>query len=427
MSGDLADAGRWRDAYLFGFPIVECERVRALASRGDPRDPTGGALGQFIHRRRLITPAFDRVAAPNNDTLYSSAWLDLDRGPIRLHLPPTGDRYYSFMLMDLWTDVFAVIERRRNGNEGGEYLIVGPGTLPDPQPGVELIVSPANRIFVLGRFLIDGEADLAAVHALQDGCRLDSATTSSPADPPLIARDALEDERFFDHLGVALGANPPRPEDAAAVAQLESLRLGPHSGFCSAGLTDAVRECIRAGIREARAEMLARWHAVGIPVGGWNLCLGLGNYGTDYLLRAAAAWKAWAALPSSETVYLARLTDSHGQPLNGSEPYRLVFDPGALPPVDAFWSLTLYRAGSMRLADNPIRRYAIGDRTPGLVFGADGSLEIAIRPTEPAEGPSNWLPSPDEEFALILRLYAPRAEVFDGVWLPPRVQPLLSL
>lgn len=412
--GDLKSAAR--EAWIFALPLIEMDQARARTANGRPGAPAG-RTNAFAHARFLATPANRAVTGPNNDTLYSSAWVDLSAGAVTLTIPPTGDRYISVQIMDMYTNTAAVLGTRTIGGEGGTFSLVGPGQAGS---GAEVVRVATPHAWVLARTLVAGEADLPAVHAVQNGLTLKGADLPVPTAGASRSAPAGE---FFASAQALLAADPPRPEDLALFHRVRGLGLGPRTGFDAKRFSPDQMAQIEAGVADGR-KMVMGLGGRGLIVGGWVYPrANLGDYGEDYLYRAMVALGGLAALTPSEAMYM-----------RGRAPDGGLFDSGktwklSLPakiPVDGFWSLTMYEAtddGQFFLTENPINRYAIGDRTPGLRRGADGSLDIWMSRADPGgERSANWLPTPAKGlFSLTLRAYLPRPEFQDGRFRLPAV------
>lgn len=420
-----AGPGTARDAFIFTFPLYEMYRTRQMAL-GAPRPVPPN---MFTHRRMLADDRAREVTTPNNDTLYSSAWLDLRGGALLLSLPDTRDRYYSAALMDMYTNNFACIGRRTTGTRAQQVVIAGPGWQGEAPGGLKVIRSPTPWAWALCRFLVDGPEDLPAVRALQDQCLLTPVvrggglsfavpTEAPPADKP------TDPSAYVALVNRLLAENPPPARDNTALARFGDVGVRP--GASGAGLSLLDRGIWYAGLLSARSVMKDVGAAVGRPVDGWiRPPREIGNFGADYMLRAIVALIGLGALEQAEAVYMSANTDSAGAGLDGANRYRLRLGPRDLPPVDAFWSLSMYELtsdGRAFFTRNPIGRYAIGDRTAGLARGADGSLEILIQHEAP-DGAlrANWLPAPAGPFRLTLRAYQPQAALLAGDYRPPGV------
>lgn len=397
-----------RDAYVFGLPMLEFARVRQRT--------LGAGLppNRFNHARQLSGPEARTVTTPNNDTLYSNAFLDLAGGPITLTLPATGERYQSVALMDAWTNNVAVLGTRTTGPGGATVVVVGPNT-PLPEGAQGVVRSPTRWIWALGRTLVDGPADLPGAHAAQDGLKLSGGAPGPKPAAITVARDG-DPLAVLSAISALVREDPPLAEDwrmraaaAPALRDYSTVRMTAEGvAALNAGLADA-RQALRGGGLGGGGE------------GGWSYPrANLGAFRQDYGYRAAVAMNGLAALPREEAMYM-RPAVGPGE-LTGD--WRLRLPAGGIP-LDGFWSLTMYEvdpAGQLWLVDNPLKRYAIGDRTPGLKVAADKSVELRLGPTDP--GPalrSNWLPAPRSgKFTVVLRTYLPRPALLDGRWkLPP--------
>ncbi len=417
-AGDLRSAAR--EAWLYGLPLIEMAATRARALSGRGGQPAG--LNRFGHTRALAGPQSRAVTAPNNDTLYSSAWLDLTKGPVTLTLPPTGDRYISVAGMSMFTDNDFILGTRTSGGAGGRFTIVGPGQTGSG-PGVVRLTTPHG--WLLARILVDGEADLPAVHVLQDGLWLEGPGGLDA--PPAYATRQSPPLEYFASVAALLKADPPPATDGALFARTAVLGLTAAGAFDAGRFDAAARAAIEAGVADARQALRAM--RPGGAVDGWTYPrASLGFYNQDYPFRAAVALSGLAALPPAEAMYLQPAMGDGGRMLDGAGPWKLHFPAGQLPAVDAFWSLTMYEAtpeGQFFLVDNPIGRYSIGDRTPGLRSNPDGSLTIWIARADPGgDRTANWLPAPPAgPFSLSLRAYLPKDEMRDGRYRLPALRP----
>ena len=412
-AGDLRSAAR--EAYIYCLPLIEMAQARARMLRGEAGGQPAG-VNQFKPTRDLAGPQNRTITSPNNDTLYNNAWLDLTKGPVTLVIPPTGDRYISVALMNMYSDNDAILGTRTTGNGGGRYTIVGPGQ-PGQGPNTVRLSTPHG--WCLGRILNDGPADLPACHKVQDALTLHGPTGAAP---PVYANRKSPWQDYFASAQQLLISDPPPAVDGVALQRMGLLGIGARGGFDPSKFDAAAAREIAAGVAEA-IPAIARGNAANI-VQGWNYPRGaIGYFGQDYLFRAGVALGGLAALTPPEATYLRPVGDKGaGTPLNGS--YRLSFAAGKLPPVNAFWSLTMYEAtpdGQFFLTPNRLNRYSIGDRTPGLKTNADGSLDIWIGRDDPGgDRTSNWLPAPASgPFSISLRNYLAKFELLDGRWRAP--------
>jgi hypothetical protein len=424
-----------RDAWLFGMPLVYIEKQIDLNSYATKPEGPRAPINQFALYREVPDASNRTVVGLNVDTLYSFASLDLAAEPIVLSVPEMGDRYWLMQLIDAWNNVPQAPGSRTVGGDGGDFAITGPnwqGTLP---PGVTELRMPTSLALIGGRIYTAGKDDYAAVHALQDQLKLVplshwGSDYAPPARVPLkegvdaqtpVTTQVLDmsPEAFFNRLNSLMVENPPEPADPEMMARLERLGIAPGATFSMSAFAPEVQEAIAAGVVEAQKQL--RETPLGKEVNGWEITLDMGRYGTNYPYRAAWTFFGVGGNLLEDAIYPTANKDRDGNPLDGANKYELHFAKDEIPPVEAFWSLTMYDAESY-LVPNTINRYALGDRS-GMKLGEDGSLIIYIQKDDPgADKQSNWLPAPEGPFRLALRLYAPRKEVAEGTWAPPAVQ-----
>ncbi|MEW5630055.1 DUF1254 domain-containing protein [Streptomyces hydrogenans] len=429
------------EAWIYGYPLVTAAVTKSVMTAVPARDDARrkAPLNQFCYMRTTPDASFTEVVSPNADTLYSSAWLDLSDEPLVLTLPDFGDRFWMVPILDAWSDVCAVVGRRGNGPSAGPFLIAGPswsGAVPD---GLTLLESPTAVNWIIARYATSGPADFPAVNELQDATRLiplsrwtgDPDAYFPPTDVPVAAGSdtttapvdqvhALGGRDYFALLNRMMVDNPPDPADAPFLGRLAKLGIAP-----GASLDDLSPEEIAvldAGARrgpEALRELLGR--AESAKTDGWTVHRGLGDYGTDYAKRAVITRFGYGANLDADALYPHATTDADGRPLDGAHTYVLHFDAGRTPPVDGFWSLTMMNERQL-FADNPLDRYAIGDRS-GMRTGPDGSLDIYVQHDSPGpDRESNWLPAPAGSFNVFLRLYWPEESALTGDWTPPALR-----
>jgi hypothetical protein len=438
----LRDLARRATIYLF--PVYEMYRARWRATV-DETNPHRQRLNRFRHMPTLADSTTRDVTTPNADTLYSSAWLDLSLEPLFLTVPPVGDLYYSYAFIDLFTDNFLVVSNRLKGKGLVTHMIVGPKWKGDAPGDVTLVRAPTASAWLLGRILVDGPGELERVRILQNRVLLESPDMrnerriletgelmrfrTQPPPEPVADWPAPDPGLPFDLFDIgmrALGESPLPERDRPLFETLAPLKLKPGRRFDQRAFSEAERRAIRAGIEQGHDDIRAA-AARGRTIDGWTYGeRSVGNFGDDYLYRAATALTALGALTPSEAVYVSCAVDAERRPLSGTERYTLTFPADRLPPARAFWSISAYELtpeGQSFFADNPIARYSIGDHTPDLMRGPDGSLTIYIQRERP-EGAraANWLPAPGGPMRLVLRAYQPDEAMVDGRYRVPAVR-----
>ena len=426
------------EAYLYGYPLVIMETTRIQSAKYI------GPENQLRMVRQFPNAQFKEVVRPNVDTLYTTAFISMKEGPWAFEMPANNKRYELMPFMDAWTNVFASPGTRTSGNQGGTYLLAGPEWNGQVPKGMTLLKSPTDMVWLIGRTQTNGTADFATVHELQNRLRLSkwpqppdslSASTDSKRDAqpswqvstepsltPVAQMKALNTTEFFNRLMKLMVSNPPSPEDAPLLARLAQLEIKPGQAVHLSG-SNALSFSLGRWIANQRVMKALNTKA---QDGSWSYPpLNLGRYGTDYNTRAAVAMVGLGANLPEDAVYPNTALDHQGQALNGKHRYRLHFAANALPPVKAFWSITAYGADEF-LIDNPLQRFAIGDRDP-LVFNADGSLDLWVQATPPSEkeAAANWLPvQMGAPFLLNARLYWPEDKALNGQWKMPVVERL---
>ncbi len=398
-----------REAFLFAFPAYQIARTRANAFALGGR----AMLNRFGHRTRLATPTDRAVTTPNNDTLYSSAWLDLTQGPVTLRVPALPDRYHSVALMDVFTANFAVLGTS-TGGRGGTYLVTPPGWRGAVPAGVTRVAAPTRYVWALARILVDGEADLPAATAAQARFTIDGPET--PLDASAKPLPAIpEPQQMLAAVATLLGRSGVPAEHAAAARRAARYGVTPGQADPWASLSPAVRESWTRQFPQLLASLRQGFAARGTAGNGWSYPpASLGTFGSDFAYRSAVALGGLAALPTSEALYLSR----------AGAPGRCATV--TVPPVPmqarGFWSLSMYEVtpeGQQFFVANPISRYAIGDRTPGLVRAPDGSVRLHLGPVAPAGAGANWLPAPAGRWSVTFRIYRPSPAIMRGRWSLP--------
>lgn len=405
--------------YIYGFPIVDMLKQQFNEThRVRPDQPVAAPVNTLAVYPGVLTPATQgQLRAPNSDTLYLNAWLDLSHGPVLLDVPEMGHRYYTLAFMDLYGKPHH-LGTRTNQGRATRYALIGPsgGAVP---AGYQPFHLPTDTAWMLGRVLVDGAPDEAAAKALSHAIRFDGVSGPPVSDAaPLHPFDSLA---FYALLNSALKTLPPVPGEEALMALFDTAGFGPNRTFDATALSPGAALGLGCALQIGPKVLSQRGFKPTQTTNGWLLSSAVANPGRDYLLRAEIARGGYVNEPE-ESIYPAAIMDSSGAMFTGTARYRIHFAKGALPPVNAFWSITAYDSQTAQLTENPLHRYAIGDRTRGLRYGSDGSLEIIFSALPPPEGTSNWLPVPAGAFHLVTRLYLPRAEALDGRYVLPPIE-----
>lgn len=419
------------EVFTYAYPLVLMDVTREVATAKVP-------VNTFGHKRAFPDAAFTDVVSPNADTLYSSAWLDLSKEPMVLSVPDTSGRYYLMPMLDAWTNVFASPGKRTTGTKRGVFAIVGPNWQGQLPKGVKEIRSPTDMAWLIGRIQTNGKQDYANVHRLQDQFRLvplsawrkGSRTAVQPVPraamidtetPPAEQVAAMDAQAFFTRLAALLPANPPAADDAAMVEKMQRMGIKVGQPFKTTVLEPSTARAVQEDASAALTMIKANGRKSAAGNMGWRVQRDIGVYGTDYGRRAVVAMFGLGANLPEDAIYPTARADAMGRPFDGGSRYVLHFDKSQLPPVKAFWSLTMYNE-KQAFVSNSMQRYAIGSRDR-LRYNRDGSLDIYIQYERPDERKvSNWLPAPPDAFNLMLRAYWPDQVVLDGKWMPPAVQ-----
>ncbi len=427
-----------KDAYIYGFPMVDSYRIQ-YSYFIDPASPEyKGPWNQVHSVARVFTPADTAVQTPNSDTPYSMLGADLRAEPLVLLVPPIEqDRYYSLQFIDGYTANFAYVGSRTTGNDGGAFLLAGPGWKGAKPDGIEeVIASDTDFALVAYRTQLYGSEDLEKVGRIQAGYRAEPLSTflqktPPPAAPaiqwpaPLTGDQQKTSLRFFDLLDFQFRYAPVLPSEQDVRARFAAIGLDGTGTFDSGTLSPEMKQAFEAGMADAWAEFAA-FKSGRIDTGAVKS----GDlFGTrekldgNYLYRMAGAVIGIYANSNEEAMYPVLSTDADGAPLTGAHTYTLTFPDGKLPPVNAFWSVTVYKMPESLLVDNPIDRYVINSAMlPDLVRNPDGSLTVYVQNTSPGpEREANWLPAPEGPFTVFMRLYWPKTEALEGSWQPPKL------
>jgi hypothetical protein len=433
-----------KDAYIYGYPLVTMEFTRRVGTNVVAPEGVRGPMGQLIKLRTYPDAKFNAVTAPNADTLYTVVFLDVSKEPWVISIPDLKGRYALFPMLDGWTDVFQVPGKRTTGTGAQQFAITGPGWSGTLPAGVTEYKSPTGMVWLLGRIYCTGTPeDYNAVHAIQDAMTVvplssyGKAYTPPPGtvDPSIDMKTAVRDQvnemdgaSYFKLFAELLKTNPPTADDGPTVAKLAKIGIVPGQDFDSSKLEPGIAAGIAKAPKPAQDKITA-WMKEGLVAGdaklenGWTFTTKTGLYGTNYLQRALITWFGLGANRPQDAVYPTSEGPKLIEEYNGANKYVLHFDKGHMPPVDGFWSVTMYNAQYF-FVDNPLNRYDVSQRNK-FITNADGSTDIYIQADSPGKDKeSNWLPAPKDDFVLMMRLYWPKEKdpsILDGSWKIPEV------
>ncbi|MCW1959926.1 MAG: DUF1214 domain-containing protein, partial [Mycobacterium sp.] len=415
--GPIKSAVLAAKAYVYGYPLMEYQRVRQ----------TVGEVNTLFSLTSFANPDVDPIwqaigggKRPNVDTFYSLAELDLSNGPVVLSIPDMGSRYFSFQLTDPYTNVSGYIGSRTTGYGPGKYAITWTGGPEVDIPGTQTVLVPYSSMMALGRTLAGDEADQqTAIELIKQYSLNPSGGAVSPVIP--IPKPGVG---YLDAISAGIELNPPPAIDGPELAELAQIGVGPGLRVADANLgllsTVAVELAVRSTAALLPLVVSVNQYAAALGHRGWATPNPeIGDYGTDYLFRAGVAQAGLLANTPDEAVYSAGLLSKNLMPLRGwgTRPYLLHFEPGELPPVDAFWSVTVYDKDGY-LVPNPEHRYSVSSSRPEeLVYRPDGSLDILFALRDPGDPGANWLKVPaGGRFSAYLRMYWPQEPILDGTW-----------
>jgi len=424
------------EAYIYGYPLVTMEMTRRVSTNVEKPIGSTAPMGQFANMKYFPDAKFNVVTAPNADTLYSVAWLDLSKEPIILHLPDEQNRYYLMPLLSGWTNVFSSLGTRTTGTAAGNYAITGPnwkGTLPS---GFKEINSPTNMVWILGRTYTSGTPeDYQLVHSIQDQYALIPLSSLSGVynppkgvvDPNIDMKTPVREqvnhlpiEDFFDLLATLMVNNPPASTDTDIVTKMAKIGVVAGQKF-DMTKNPKIAEGLRGVPALALKKIMDHQDDAGKFINGWLFSLQTGVYDNDYLQRAFITVFGLGANLPEDAVYPTATLDNKGEPLTGAYKYVMHFNKGQEPPVRGFWSLSMYN-DKVFFVNNPLNRYSLNSRDT-FKYNPDGSMDIYIQNEAPEKDKeSNWLPAPSAFFILMLRTYWPESHILNGTWAPPAVQ-----
>jgi hypothetical protein len=426
-----------QEAYIYAFPMIAAYKAMYELAIDRSSSQFKAPFNQIANNAQVFTPADTAIVTPNSDTPYSMVWMDLRAEPVVLCVPEVEpQRYDSVQLTDLYTFNFGYIGSRTTGNGAGCYLVAGPSWKGTAPAGVaKSFASGTDYALAIFRTQLFGPGDIDNVKRVQAGYRV--ATLSiftkqppptalpEPAFPPF-TQNAFKTQ-FISYLNFLLQFAPTVPEEQSLRARFAEIGIGPGTPYDYASLPLEDRLAVGLGAKDGYDKIQQKRAALGHNVNGWQIGSSFGDrafFNGNWLLRAAAAKAGIYGNDAAEALYPIAYTDRSGDKLDASTyRYTITFPAGQFPPVHAFWSVTMYDAKTQLLVANPINRYLINSpMLPQLKKNRDGSLTLYVQHASPGSAKeSNWLPAPDGEFYLVMRLYWPEPAALDGTWRPAPV------
>jgi hypothetical protein len=431
------------DTYVYLYPLVTMDITRRQFTNVEPGKEFGkGPMNMFVSVPEYPPATFKGVVRSNFDTLYSIAWLDLTKEPLVISAPDTSGRYYLLPMLDMWTDVFASPGWRTTGTQAGNFLVTPPGWSGALPQGMTRISAPTPYVWTIGRTKTDGPADYPAVHRIQAGYKVTPLSewgrTPRPIEvkidpnvdmktPPKVQVDSMPAGKFFAHAAELLKLHPPHITDEPMIAQMRRIGIEPGKSIDIEKASPAVRKALESAPEAGRKLMEWKVPTLARVANHWSMNTDtMGVYGNYYLKRAIVSQVGLGANLPEDAIYPLNLGDEAGRPLEGVNKYTLHFSKESLPPVRAFWSVTLYDSDGFQVA-NSLNRFAVSSWMP-FKYNADGSLDLYFQNESPGKDKeANWLPAPKGPFNLTMRLYSPKLEALTGRWNPPPVTRVQSL
>ncbi|MGA2817181.1 MAG: DUF1254 domain-containing protein [Xanthobacteraceae bacterium] len=425
------------EAYVYFYPLITMDLTRKqLTNVESGKAALGGPMNTFASAPAFPPADFRAVVRPNFDTLYSSGYLDLTKEPMVVSVPDTGGRYYLLPMLDMWSDVFASPGWRTTGTQAGNFLVTLRGWSGTVPAGFTRIEAPTPYVWIIGRTKTDGPADYDAVHKIQAGYKITPLSEWNKPASPVAARidpsvdmktppkrqvDTMPAGEYFAYAAELLKLHPPHLTDQPIIAQMKRLGIEPGKSFDIGKADPAVRKSLE--LAPVAAHKLMEWKVATLAqvVNHWSMNTDtMGVYGNYYLKRAMVAQIGLGANVPEDAIYPLNLGDETGAPLDGVNNYTLHFDKDATPPVNAFWSLTLYDGEGFQVA-NSLNRFAVSSWM-SFSYNPDGSLDLYFQNESPGtDKEANWLPAPKGPFNLTMRLYAPKSAALTGRWNPPPI------
>lgn len=433
-----------KEAYVYGYSLITTEITRVQMSNVPKEEGLQAPMGKFINVKRYPPADYRGVSAPNADTLYSLAWVDLSEPQVFSH-PDMGNRFYLFEMTDLWMIDFNTPGTRTAGGSAANYLLTGPGWKGEVPAGMKHIPVETAYMVILGRIYSNGtEEDYKKVNGLQEKLALiplsswgkDYVYTAPAVNPnpgfsmtakPQEVINDMKISDYFNLMAKLMGkVAPPVPEDAAILARMSKIGLIPGKSFDITKLDSNIQRALEDGGKAGMALINNNQKNMGTTENGWIISKGLGVYGTDYLRRATVAAFGWPANLEKDAIYPYTFSDSAGDKLTGANKYTITFAKDQTPPVNGFWSITMYEIDNgWWFVPNALNKFTVSERN-NLKYNEDGSLTLYFQNESPGKDKeSNWLPAPKTDFLLMLRMYWPKENdpsILNSTWLPPAIK-----
>ncbi|WP_439367470.1 DUF1254 domain-containing protein [Bradyrhizobium sp. DASA03005] len=435
------------DAYVYFYPLITMDITRKQSTNVEPgKESFKGPMNTFVNVPEYPPANYKVVVRPNFDTLYSVSWLDTSKEPVVVSVPDTNGRFYLLPMLDMWSDVFASPGWRTTGTKAGTFLITPPGWRPDLREkfaeefrlpkDTQRIDAPTPYVWVIGRTKTDGPPDYDAVHKIQAGYKVtllsEFGKPPKPIEvkidpsvdmktPPKVQVDTMSGDAYFAYAAELLKLHPPHITDEPIIAQMKRIGIEPGKSLDVARLDPAVQRALKAVPEESQKLMAWKVATLARVANGWSMNTDtMGVYGNYYLKRAIIAQLGLGANLPEDAIYPLNLGDESGKPLDGANKYTITFEKEAAPPVNGFWSITLYDPEGFQVG-NVLNRFAVSSWMP-FKYNGDGSLDIYFQNESPGKDKeANWLPAPKGAFNLTMRLYGPKSEALTGKWNPPPV------
>jgi hypothetical protein len=428
------------DAYVYFYPLLSMDVSRKQFTNGisDFKSP----MNTFMNVPAYPPADFKGVVRSNFDTLYSASWLDMTKEPVVISAPDTDGRYYLLPMLDMWTDVFASPGWRTTGTKAGNFLVTPPGWNGTVPAGMTQIKAPTPYVWLIGRTKTDGPPDYDAVRKIQAGYKItllsEVGKAPKPVEfkpdpsvdmktPPKVQVDTMSAGKYFAYAAELLKQHPPHITDEPILARMKKIGIEVGKSFDINKLDPAVQRALESAPQAGQKLMVWKLPTLARVVNGWSMNTDtVGVYGNYYLKRAILSQQGLGANVVEDAIYPLNLGDEAGRPLDGANKYTITFEKGAAPPVDAFWSITLYDQEGFQVG-NVLNRFAVSSWMP-FKYNADGSLDLYFQNESPGKDmEANWLPAPKGPFNLTMRLYAPKSEALTGRWNPPAVTKVHAL